>query len=154
MWRHREWMYQRVEGRSLRNTFVRGVDEFIRFVTSVNIRNNPGYLKCPCMRYDCVPYLSVEQVKIHLYKFGFRPGYHVWDYHGETDIGQPNQEVASTSMGYSQAVNPFREMVVDAYAPMSSHDAERVDDEVHHLKLGSSLRCLAMRKDPCMTIVN
>ncbi|GAB2221069.1 hypothetical protein Droror1_Dr00012235 [Drosera rotundifolia] len=141
MWRHREWMYQRVGGRSLRNTFVQGVDEFIRFATSIDIRNNPGCLKCPCVRCDCVPYLSVEQVKIYLCKFGFRPGDHVWDYHGETNIGQPNQEVVSTSMGYTQAANQFRDMVVDAYAPISSHDAERVDDEVPPPESREFLRC-------------
>ncbi|KAL9254256.1 hypothetical protein AKJ16_DCAP03718, partial [Drosera capensis] len=130
MWRHREWMYQIVEGRSLRNTFVQGADEFIRFATSIDIRNNPGSMKCPCVRCDCVPFLSIEQVKIHLYKYGCRPGYHVWDYHDETDTSQPNQEVTSTSIGYTQVTNSYRDMVINGYAPMSSHESQRIDDDV------------------------
>ncbi|GAB2236382.1 hypothetical protein Droror1_Dr00028189 [Drosera rotundifolia] len=33
-------------------------------------------------------------------------------------------------MGYTQAANLYRDMVIDAYASMSSHESQRVDDDV------------------------
>ncbi|GAB2214904.1 hypothetical protein Droror1_Dr00019271 [Drosera rotundifolia] len=54
-------------------------------------------------------------------------------------------------MGYTQAANPFRDMVVDAYASMSSHDAERVDDEVPPPETREFFEMLSNAERPYMT---
>jgi len=61
--------------------------------------------------------MDIDIVKLHLYKWGFRPNYYEWVCHGETF-----EEVShlSTSSNMGKGENTMWDMVLDAYAPIAS----------------------------------
>jgi len=116
--RSRLWMYNRVKGKYLCETFVQKVDEFIRFAYAQEKFLRCQKLKCPCVKCRNVPNLDVDTVKLHLYQRGFRPNYYRWVHHGEALL---EDDAAATSSCNPQVTpNPMRDMVMDAYAPVAS----------------------------------
>ncbi|XP_074318190.1 uncharacterized protein LOC141654985 [Silene latifolia] len=110
----REWMYNRLdEDGYLRNEFVAGVDTFIKYACNQENFKQYPLLKCPCSNCWNKPYMEVDSVKLHLYKNGYRDNYSCWSCHGETYI-----EAQSSSAVRSQ-LNPYRDMVMDSYVPIS-----------------------------------
>ena len=66
--------------------------------------------------------MDIDIVKLHLYKWGFRPNYYEWVCHGET-FEEVSHLSISSNMGEGE--NSMRDMILDAYAPIAS----RMEDE-------------------------
>ena len=70
------------------------------------------------MKCRSKPYRDVDTIKLHLYQRGFQPNYYRWIHHGEPF---PDEEGAcASSSNVEVVVNPMREMVMDAYTPVTS----------------------------------
>ena len=82
---NRAWMYDRCYSgrRGLKESFVLGVEEFVRVVRQSRYFELEGGIRCPCIKCDCTRILTDEIVKVHLYKKGFIPNYWIWTLHGE-----------------------------------------------------------------------
>ena len=82
---NRAWMYDRCySGRwGLKESFVLGVEEFVRVARQSRYFELEGGIRCPCIKCDCTRILTDEVVKVHLYKKGFIPNYWIWTLHGE-----------------------------------------------------------------------
>ncbi|XP_021729830.1 uncharacterized protein LOC110696802 [Chenopodium quinoa] len=100
----RSWMYERKVGHSINPEFVKGVDEFLKYVEDHPESSNPNEVRCPCLKCKNKRLWDAETVKIHLYRKGFIPNYYEWMCHGEGFPGAPE--------GPS---NEYREMVFDAF---------------------------------------
>ncbi|XP_021716717.1 uncharacterized protein LOC110684586 [Chenopodium quinoa] len=100
----RSWMYERKVGHSINPDFVKGVDEFLKYVKDHPESSNPNEVRCPCFKCKNKWLWDAETVKIHLYRKGFVPNYYAWMFHGEGFPGVPE--------GPS---NEYREMVFDAF---------------------------------------
>jgi len=74
---NRRWMYDRCySGRSgLKESFVEGVEEFVRKVSQQDFYENDGGIRCRYVKCDCTRILEDRVVKVHLYKNGFKPNY-------------------------------------------------------------------------------
>ena len=75
-------------------------------------------LKCPCVKYRNIPYLDVDTIKLHLYQRGFRANYYRWVHHGEPF--EEEEQVGTSSSTIEVLANLMIEMVMDAYAPVTS----------------------------------
>ncbi|KAL4579990.1 hypothetical protein LXL04_016162 [Taraxacum kok-saghyz] len=53
-------------------------------------------VKCPCKNCRNIPFLDVDEVKLHLYKAGFVKNYKCWDRHGETLLDNTLSDVDDT----------------------------------------------------------
>ncbi|XP_019264014.1 PREDICTED: uncharacterized protein LOC109241704 [Nicotiana attenuata] len=84
---HRRWMYNRnyPNRRGLREEFVQGVDGFIDYTMSLSPFRHEGTIRCPCVNCKCMKFLKPENVKLHLYKKGFKDKYYFWTAHGEIE---------------------------------------------------------------------
>ncbi|XP_021729406.1 uncharacterized protein LOC110696427 [Chenopodium quinoa] len=102
--RERSWMYERMVGKSINPEFVKGVDEFIEYVTDHPESSNPNEVRCPCVKCKNKRLWNADTVKIHLYRKGFIPNYYQWMCHGE---GFPG--------ALERRFNEYREMVFDAF---------------------------------------
>jgi len=69
--------------RGLKESFVVGVEEFIRTTRRSRYFELEGEIRCPCIKCDYTRILTDEIVKVHLYKKGFIPNYWIWTLHGE-----------------------------------------------------------------------
>jgi len=111
-------MYQRHDERGYLSTvFVQKVKEFIDFATGQETYHRTTKINCPCAKCWNVPYLDVNTVKFHLYRWGFRPNYYEGVCHGEAfgDVSHPG-----SSSNVRDGENLMRDMVLDAYGPMAS----------------------------------
>jgi len=98
--------------RGYNEAFLEGVDEFMSYACQERNLSN-GKIRCPCSKCKNLKFFHFEEVKVHLYKEGFIPGYWYWTCHGESDpnIGvDTNSEIFSTQKGY---LNRFESMVFD-----------------------------------------
>ncbi|XP_021746191.1 uncharacterized protein LOC110712080 [Chenopodium quinoa] len=102
--RERSWMYERMVGQSINPDFVKGVDEFIQYVTDHPESSNPNEVRCPYVKCKNKRLWNADTVKIHLYRKGFIPNYYKWMCHGEGYPGVPER--------WS---NEYRDMVLDAF---------------------------------------
>ena len=111
----RSWMYESRKGMkgSIKEHFVNGVHEFIRFVKSNN--GNNVDIRCPCAKCKHLKHWKADVVEVHLYKFGFVPNYYLWDRHGEFLQYTPNPVVEEDD---NTAANPIENMVQDAARSM------------------------------------
>uniref|UniRef100_A0A7C9EW89 Transposase-associated domain-containing protein n=1 Tax=Opuntia streptacantha TaxID=393608 RepID=A0A7C9EW89_OPUST len=115
---NREWMYRRLDGKYLNKVFIEKVGEFISFTCRQEEFQRCQKLKCPCVKCRSKPYSDVDTIKLHLYQRGFQPNYYRWIHHGEPF---PDEEGAcASSSNVEVVVNPMREMVMDAYTPITS----------------------------------
>ncbi|XP_070033241.1 uncharacterized protein [Nicotiana tomentosiformis] len=85
MERDRRWMYDRnyPNRGGLKEEFVEGVKGFIAYAKTLLEFRNEGTIRCPCAKCKCIKLLIPEDVKVHLYRKGFRENYYMWTVHGE-----------------------------------------------------------------------
>jgi len=74
---NRAWMYDRCYSgrRGSKESFVLGVEEFVRVARQSRCFELEGRIRCLCIKCDCIRILTDEVVKVHLYKKGFIPNY-------------------------------------------------------------------------------
>ncbi|XP_038698945.1 uncharacterized protein LOC119996398 [Tripterygium wilfordii] len=126
---YRTWMYNRIgPGRvGITDEFLSGVEEFIDYASKKNSEfENTGKIRCPCMKCKCIRFRSLDDIRMHLYKKGFQPGYYYWTSHGEEMSNIPHLaavDVPEDAANYywqdgDQAnFNPYEQMVMDAAGP-------------------------------------
>ena len=93
-----------------------GVEEFLRFAM-VNSENH-RLLRCPCTDCCNIEFYAPEQIRDHLFTYGFLPSYVVCERHGEVE-----QKTASVSCHNYSESHQFRfkdqsnieDMIHDAY---------------------------------------
>ena len=78
----RSWMYNRLTGRKIKEAFLAGLKEFIKFALA-HSNNSSREIRCPCTKCRCLRYKNPSKVKIHLCQNGFMKDYECWEYHGE-----------------------------------------------------------------------
>ncbi|XP_021775991.1 uncharacterized protein LOC110739816 [Chenopodium quinoa] len=100
--RERSWMYDRLDGRSIKPEFLKGVEEFIQFCEDHRETTKNEY-RCPCVKCNNRRFQDPDTVRIHLYSKGFTPRYWEWMCQGE---GLPESSVEGKS-------NEYRDMVMD-----------------------------------------
>ena len=68
----RRWLYDRCynDRSNLKESFVKGVEEFIRKTNQQNFYHNNGGIICLCLKCDCTRILEDRVVKFHLTKMG------------------------------------------------------------------------------------
>ncbi|XP_021758897.1 uncharacterized protein LOC110723820 [Chenopodium quinoa] len=113
--RERSWMYDRLDGYSIKPEFLKGVEEFMQYCKDHPESSNPNEVRCPCVKCKNLRLHPPDMVRIHLYGKGFVPNYYEWMCQGE---GFP-----TTSKEKS---NEFREMVVDA---LGDHNQDQLGTE-------------------------
>ncbi|XP_058003976.1 uncharacterized protein LOC131180645 [Hevea brasiliensis] len=122
----RSWMYARkLEDGLLNPEFVKGLEAFIKFACSKPKFMDGSKIRCPCKKCINRKYLPVDDVQLHLLRWGFRPNYHEWTAHGESMISsKPTIEltvpIAEVSHGDN---NPYCNMVYDAVDAQFQHMA-------------------------------
>ena len=67
----------------MKESFILGVEEFIRKACEQECYQNDGGIRCLCNKCDCTRIMEDRVVKVHLYKHGFKPNYWIWTDHGE-----------------------------------------------------------------------
>ncbi|XP_031091096.1 uncharacterized protein LOC115996097 [Ipomoea triloba] len=77
----RSWMHEK------RNTvkYIQGVQEFIQYAEKNKSKKAEDFISCPCC--DCKKlkrYRTSDVVKGHLIRRGFKEGYDLWIWHGES----------------------------------------------------------------------
>ncbi|XP_021752049.1 uncharacterized protein LOC110717610 [Chenopodium quinoa] len=102
--KERSWMYERKVGNSINPEFLKGVDEFLKYVEDHPESSNPNEVRCPCFKCKNKRLWDPDTVKLHLYRSGFLPNYYEWMCHGEGFPGTRRRES-----------NEYREMVLDAF---------------------------------------
>ena len=119
-------MYDRCySGRSgLKESFVEGVEEFVRKVSQQDCYENDGGGGSNVLVLNAIAlgFLEDRVVKVRLYKNGFKPNYWIWTDHGENmshvDLNEDNNYMdASTSVEYVAPHEQFmlmQDMVCDA----------------------------------------
>lgn len=120
-------MYKRLEGKFLSPTFAEKVNEFITFATTQDNVVIDGVMKCPCAQCRNIPYQDLDTIKEHLYRHGFLPNYFQWVFHGELHFQRESQ--SSSSISTEDALNPYRNMVLDAFGLEGG--LENIEEEPH-----------------------
>ena len=86
----RKWMYEgRIVDGFLSSEWADKVDGFVKFsLQHPELVNDGTHIKCPCPRPKCQnkQFLHVDEVKVHLYRYGFVEDYYIWKYHGEKEL--------------------------------------------------------------------
>ncbi|XP_010693722.1 uncharacterized protein LOC104906639 [Beta vulgaris subsp. vulgaris] len=80
---NRAWMY----GSRETSEFVDGVFEFCNAALAYRAATGTDEFYCPCV--DCTnvsKVTSIESLREHIFRRGFRPNYHVWVWHGEEGV--------------------------------------------------------------------
>ena len=113
----RSWMYKRMLSDGfLSLEFVNHLDNFIEFAKQHPECMRGELLKCPCILRSCqnTHYRSVDDVKLHVMKYGFVQEYFVWIHHGEDALmQQPVEEFAYGNVECSSV----QRMVIDVAGP-------------------------------------
>ena len=154
---YHSWMYNRLlpDRKGYTNEFLIGVELFIHFACRQPIFLNEKKIRCPCFKCKNTKYLTVEEVKIHLYKKGFKPDYQYWTEHGEIEpimnygvdqiqfIGSSTAQFSASSCGQlvnNEQTNRYKAMVFDAVSPNfediynSNMDAYRNSDTPNYVE--------------------
>ena len=81
---HRSWMYNRLlsSRKGYTKFFLKGVEEFISFACQQLYFLSYKKIRCPCSKYKNQKYLSLDEVKVDLYKKEFVPNYWYWTSRG------------------------------------------------------------------------
>ncbi|XP_052188767.1 uncharacterized protein LOC127799085 [Diospyros lotus] len=135
----RAWMYNRVapNRRGITNEFICGVESFIHYVCArPQFTQDDETLRCPCVKCQCRKFLSVDDVKLHLYQKGFMAHYYYWTCHGEDEPPMESQ-VRTNAGAYNEAQgvyednpNPYDAMVMDGAGPsVRAHTLENEEEE-------------------------
>ncbi|XP_020208847.1 uncharacterized protein LOC109793787 [Cajanus cajan] len=124
----RRWMYDRMYmgRRGLKESFVHGVEEFIRIACQQQSYINEGKLRCPCAKCQSTKIDGVHIVKVHLFKYGFMSNYYIWTDHGEEMENVDNNLIGASSIGInateSETSNSMHDMVCDALRQHGAFD--------------------------------
>ena len=92
--------------------FVNHLDNFIEFAKQHPECMRGEKIKCPCILTSCqnTHYRSVDDVRLHIMKYGFVQEYLVWIHHGEDALMQrPVEELASGNVECSSV----QRMIID-----------------------------------------
>ncbi|XP_048502811.1 uncharacterized protein LOC125498615 [Beta vulgaris subsp. vulgaris] len=135
--KERSWMYNRLDGRSLRTEFVNGIDEFIEFCLQRPHLNDDDKIKCSCIRCNNLRYLDADTVKAHLYSKGFKLNCFDWLCHGERATGSSSSSAQS---------NPYMFMVVDALGNTEDHDMLALSNSVEEEPNGKTKKFFDLLK--------
>ncbi|XP_028753509.1 uncharacterized protein LOC114713090 [Neltuma alba] len=126
----RRWMYNRIDPSTKWVTvdFERGVEEFLAYAFRSPYTQQSGKLRCPCVKCRCRPYLILDEVKTHIYKYGYMPKYYIWTNHGERNI-EYHSPMSSTegTLHASHGVlgnqpSQYETLVMDAAGPSFRDD--------------------------------
>ncbi|XP_058731844.1 uncharacterized protein LOC131603526 isoform X1 [Vicia villosa] len=122
----RSWMYDRVNSDryGLKDGFVSGVEDFVNKAMNRPQFLNEGGIRCPCKKCGCILLKTPNEVKHHLYKYGFLPNYYTWIDHGEAnqsvDIdghSSSGGNVGQDNTGDEEQFDAMNEMVSDVFGP-------------------------------------
>ncbi|XP_057999061.1 uncharacterized protein LOC131177905 [Hevea brasiliensis] len=116
----RSWMYARkLQDGQLNPEFVKGLEAFIKFACSKPEFMDASKIRCPCKKCINRKYLNVDDVTLHLMRWGFRPNYHEWTTHGESPI--PSMIAAEVTLPSAELFqsdnNMYHNLVFDAAGP-------------------------------------
>ena len=103
----------------LNDEFISGVEKFIDFAKSHPTFMSRGNIRCPCSKCENGVFQGIEEVKEHLYRWGFVANYQHWTSHGEPyvdDVGLSNHAENLGTKGV-KPYNPYRSMVLKAAGP-------------------------------------
>ncbi|XP_012841495.1 PREDICTED: uncharacterized protein LOC105961778 [Erythranthe guttata] len=128
-------MYNRLvkSRKGLTDEFIRGVGEFISFALSQDTFVSNGKIRCPCSRCDNLGFLGIEDVKTHLYKYGFIHDYYQWVSHGEEYVyfealtSTPIENEQENEQSVQTPPNPYRTMVLEASGLNQNFEFDRDD---------------------------
>ncbi|KAK4275878.1 hypothetical protein QN277_018892 [Acacia crassicarpa] len=139
--------------------FEQGVEEFLAYAFRAPYSQKSGQLRCPCVKCKCRPYLIMDEVKVHLYKWGFKPDYYIWTSHGETEIkhdppmspsvqsNDVNDEEEITSGKNKKApTNGLRSEAQDIGSTPYSHAP--INSGLHRVEVPENRRWMYNRIDP------
>lgn len=77
--------------------YIRGLNQFLDFANNHMTTENLSKIRCPCQKCRNLFKFQLNQVRGHLYRFGFDKMYLVWTFHGEADRpfddGNPNNDI-------------------------------------------------------------
>jgi hypothetical protein len=119
----RGWMYDAVnlDRHGLKDNFVIGVDEFVKKAMTHPNFIVEGGIRCACVNCKCIDLATPREVKLHLYRVGFKPNYYVWTEHGEIN---PNENFRGHSsrgrhVSDEDQLDAMYQMVHDAIRPLT-----------------------------------
>ncbi|KAJ3676861.1 hypothetical protein LUZ60_002585 [Juncus effusus] len=114
---NRDWMYDRVEDRVIKQSYANGVIEFIQYAFSREGNINAERIKCPCTKCQNIFYRNRGEVELHLMNNGFIRDYKIWYVHGESDdtdeAGASNEQEVGADM---------EQMILNAAGPDFDRD--------------------------------
>lgn len=135
------WVYDRNESgrRLLKQSFVAGVEEFISKAKQHCDYAEEGGIRCPCTKYNCMAVLSDDNVKLHLYRHGFKHNYWIWTDHDEelpdidlNEVGGDDLEMGASGSGYHdeyvEQLQAMHMMVNDCLGQHENFEADESDD--------------------------
>ena len=115
----------------MKESFVEGVEEFVRKVSQQDFYENDGGIRCRYVKCDCTRILEDRVVKVHPYKNGFKSNDWIWIDCGEdmphVDLNEGNNYMdASISAEYVAQHEQFmlmQDMVCDALRQPQTFEA-------------------------------
>ncbi|CAA0828761.1 Unknown protein [Striga hermonthica] len=114
----RSWMFNQRDGSGfLSDGFIKGVNEFLDFAFSRP--GNRKRVRCPCARCRNTEFRDREDIKYHIYNYGFVSGYDHWDAHGEPFI---RANSATKVREKSAEHHATKAMVIDTIGPEMHHE--------------------------------
>jgi len=77
---YKEWMG---ESNTLTDVYVKGVSEFMKYAKK-NVQSER--IACPCTQCRNGKRLELDDVELHLLRWGMWVNYKVWNFHGEREV--------------------------------------------------------------------
>ena len=119
-------MYDRVNSNryGMKDEFISGVEEFVNKAMNRPQFLNEGGIRCPCVKYVYILLKTPNEVKHHLYKYGFLSNYYTWTDHGEKNQNMDLDGHSSSggnaggdNLGDEEQFDAMNEMVSDVFRP-------------------------------------
>ncbi|XP_057417759.1 uncharacterized protein LOC130711967 [Lotus japonicus] len=155
---HREWMYNRVlpNRAGLSDAFYVGVETFISHACGLDQFLKTRTIRCPCVKCDCRKMQTADEVRVHLYRKGFRPNYFYWTSHGEefpqpTPVTVQQQSIPNLDQEqtvYEENFNSYESMVMDAAGPSLAQCYQESRDETPNKETQDFYDLLAATESP------
>lgn len=125
-------MYNRTNANrhGLKKEFVCGVKDFVKRAMKLPICISEGGIRCPCIKCKCGKKSTPSNVRLHLYRHGFQPGYWIWTEHGEVnpDLDTRGGSNSSGLVHHDDHFDSINQMVFDAFRPYEDEDVPREDE--------------------------
>jgi hypothetical protein len=100
-------------------------------------------VKCPCSRCRNALRQDKGKLTLHIYKFGFMPGYEVWTHHGET-VHQRTASVAEEELIGAVMIGWMRCLM------LYGRNLKQTIRIILHRRCKSFSTCLELQKSRCM----